>query len=277
MHNTTREGRELNRRIGFKVLLDTEGKIMSFALLKRYSLCLALVGGAFLTSLAAAEAESPADVIAAKLVKARPDFSVTSVKPSPAPGIFEVQLAGGPLVYATADGEYFFLGDLFDVQPSGVVNLAELARDEARKELMAGVDREDMVVFSPEGETKAWVAVFTDVDCFYCQKLHQEVPELNRRGIEVRYLAYPRAGVGSESYRKIVSAWCAADPQSAITKLKNRQPIDDNVCADNPVAGQFMLGQQMGVRGTPALVLQNGTMIPGYVEAADLVTRMGIN
>lgn len=250
---------------------------MGFTSLSKYSYQLVLACGLVLAGLASAQAETPAEVITAKLVKARPDFSVVRVKPSPAKGLYEVQLKDGPLVYSTADGEYFFLGDLFDVQPSGIVNLAELARDEARKELLAEVDTDDMVVFSPEGETRAWIAVFTDVDCFYCQKLHQEVPELNRRGIEVRYLAYPRAGVGSDSYRKIASAWCSADPQTAITQLKNRQPINDNVCPDNPVAGQFMLGQQMGVRGTPAMVLPNGTMIPGYVEAAELAARLGIN
>lgn len=251
---------------------------MSIVSIKNICFCLALASGLACSAQVSAEEVDPSvAVITAKLVKARPDFSVASIKPSPAAGLYEVQLAGGPLVYATADGEYFFLGDLFDVQATGIVNLAELARDDARKELLAGVDREDMVIFSPDGETRAWIAVFTDVDCFYCQKLHQEVPELNRRGIEVRYLAYPRAGVGSESYRKIVSAWCAEDPQDAITRLKNRQSIPDIACADNPVADQFMLGQQAGVRGTPALVLESGTMIPGYVEAAELAGRLGIN
>ena len=124
---------------------------------------------------------------------------------------------------------------------------------------------------------RASVTVFTDVDCFYCQKLHNEVPAMNERGIEVRYLAYPRAGVGSESYRKIASAWCDKDPQEAITRLKNRQNIPENVCPGNPVADQFMLGQQAGVRGTPALVLESGEMVPGYLSAQDLAARVGIN
>ena len=99
---------------------------------------------------------------------------------------------------------------------------------------------------------------------------------MNQMGIEVRYMAYPRAGVGSESYRKIASAWCAQDRQVALTQLKNREEIPDNVCPGNPVADQFMLGQEAGVRGTPALVLENGTMVPGYVSAADLAGRMGL-
>ena len=107
--------------------------------------------------------------------------------------------------------------------------------------------------------------------------MHQEVPALNKAGVEVRYLAYPRAGIGSDSYRKIASAWCADDPQDAITKLKARQEIPENVCAGNPVAAQYSLGQRAGVRGTPALVLETGEMVPGYMAADDLVKRMGIN
>ena len=220
--------------------------------------------------------ETPEASIAAKLHQARPDLKVSGVKPSVAPGLYEIQLADGPVLYATADGDFFVLGDLFAVNIDGIVNLAELQRDTERKELMASVDREDMIIFSPDGETRAAVAVFTDVDCFYCQKLHKEVPALNEAGIEVRYLAYPRAGVGSESYRKIASAWCAKNPRDAITKLKNRQSIADNVCPGNPVADQYMLGQKAGVRGTPALVLESGEMVPGYLSAQDLATRLGI-
>ena len=132
-----------------------------------------------------------------------------------------------------------------------------------------------MIVFSPVGTLKGTVTVFTDVDCFYCQKLHKEVPELNRLGIKVRYLAYPRAGLDSESYRKIATAWCAENPQDAITRLKARESLPENVCSQNPVAAHFQLGQQVGVTGTPALLLDDGTLVSGYMPAQQLVERMG--
>ena len=223
-----------------------------------------------------AEGESAADRVRGKLMQSRPDFDIISVQPSVAPGLYEVHLTGGPLLYATADGDFFIAGDLYSVGVGGIVNLAEQQRDIARKALLADVAREDMIIFSAAGETKASVTVFTDVDCFYCQKLHKEVPAMNKAGIEIRYMAYPRAGVGSESYRKIASAWCSEDRQQAITALKNRQAVADNVCPGNPVADQFMLGQQVGVRGTPALVLENGQMLPGYVSAEELANTLGI-
>ena len=227
-----------------------------------------MLAACLLAPLSSAAEESVEASIAAKLQQARPDLKVDSVRPSVATGLYEVTLAAGPVVYATADGDFFVLGDLFAVNIEGLTNLSEKQRDLARKELLAEVKAEDMIIFSPEGEVKGQVTVFTDVDCFYCQKLHREVPAMNEAGIEVRYLAYPRAGVGSDAYRKIASAWCAENPRQAITALKNRQQIPENVCPGNPVAEQFMLGQKAGVRGTPAATCLPRTW-PGVSASSD--------
>lgn len=207
----------------------------------------------------------------------RPGLTLQSISTSAIEGLYTVQIANGPVLYSTSDGKYFVLGDLFEAAPDGFINLAERVREEGRAELMATVSADDMIIFAPkEQPSKATIMVFTDVDCFYCQKLHQEVPDLNRLGIEVRYLAYPRAGIGSDSYKKIASAWCADDRQAAMTKLKARQRIPDNVCPDNPVEAQFQLGQQVGVSGTPALVTTAGRLMPGYMPALQLAGALGI-
>lgn len=204
-------------------------------------------------------------------------LQVESVTTSDIAGLYEVQFANGPMVYATPDGSFFLLGDLFAVKPDGYVNLAEKRRDGDRMKKMAAVAKDDMIIFSPEGEPRAYINVFTDVTCFYCQKLHKEVPELNKRGVEVRYLAYPRAGAGSDGFKQLASAWCAADPQTTLTKLKNKKAVPENVCADNPIEAQYQLGQQLGVRGTPAIVTEDGQMIPGYQSADDLMVTLGLN
>jgi thiol:disulfide interchange protein DsbC len=203
-------------------------------------------------------------------------LKVESVTTSEIPGLYTVQFARGPLVFATRDGSYFIVGDLFSTGPAGYVNLTEKRRDDQRKAQLAGIGADDMIVFAATGERRATVTVFTDVTCFYCQKLHKEVPELNKRGVEVRYLAYPRAGVGSAGFRQLASAWCAANPQDALTRLKNKEKVPENVCADNPIAAQYALGQEMGVRGTPAIITENGEMIPGYQSADDLMATLGL-
>lgn len=204
------------------------------------------------------------------------NLAVDSVAASEIPGLYAVQFVNGPLVYANANGSYFIVGDLYSVAGDSLVNVTERSRDGDRLALIDSVASEDMIVFSPEGETRAYVTVFTDTSCYYCQKLHQEVPELNKRGVEVRYLAYPRSGVGSESYRQLASAWCADDRQGTLTRLKNRETVEENSCADNPVAAQYELGGKVGVRGTPAIVTESGQMIPGYQSADDLIATLGL-
>jgi thiol:disulfide interchange protein DsbC len=128
---------------------------------------------------------------------------------------------------------------------------------------MASVNGRDMVVFGPE-DAKYTVDVFTDIDCPYCVRLHNQMAEYNRLGIRIRYLAFPRAGISSSSYDKWVSVWCSDDRQTAMGDAKNGKRIPAKKC-DSPVKQQFALGRAVGVRGTPSLILENGHMIPGYV------------
>lgn len=229
-----------------------------------------------------AAAGKPADKAQLEKLRAALELPDTGVKVASAqtseiPGLYEVQLTEGPLVYATEKGDFFIVGDLYAVTSEGYVNLAEKRRDAERMEKLAKVKREDMIIFAPDGETRAYVSVFFDDTCYYCQKLHQEVPELNKHGVEVRYLAYPRAGVGSDAFKQLASAWCAEDRKDTFNKLVKKQAVPENVCEGNPVAAQFELGQQLGVRGTPAIITQTGQMIPGYQAAKELMATLGLN
>jgi thiol:disulfide interchange protein DsbC len=222
-----------------------------------------------------AEAASGGQKLVERLLALRPGIPIEAVNSTPIPGIYELKIGGGTAFYGTEDGRYLFAGDLYELGETDLVNLAEIDRNSSRRAALADVAITDMVVFRPEGETKAVVSVFTDVDCGYCQKLHREVPKLNAMGIEVRYLAYPRAGIGSPSYDKIVSAWCADDPNAAMTRLKARESVPAASCI-NPVAAQFDLGRQIGVTGTPAIVLEDGRLLPGYMPAEELAASIGI-
>lgn len=220
--------------------------------------------------------EQVKQAISTGLQAAKPGITVTSVEPSVIPGLYKTMIGEGPQVYATADGKYFIAGEVFEVSPGKIVNLTDQERNVDRAKAIAGLNKKDAIIFAPKGAVKKVMYVFTDVDCGYCQLLHSKVEEYNNLGIEVRYLAYPRAGIPSKSYSKIASAWCAKDRNDALTKLKNRQEIPENVCADNPVAAQFELGHKLGLSGTPALVFEDGQLIGGYVEPARLVEMIGI-
>lgn len=210
------------------------------------------------------------------LKKARGDLEYSEVRLSPIPGVYEVRVVGGPTLYVSEDSKFFVAGDLFSIKGGQFVNIQEQARAKERAKLMASVDKQDQIVFSPAGETKAYINVFTDVDCGFCQKLHQEIDEITAKGIEVRYLAYPRAGVQSQSANKLATAWCSENPQATLTKLKNREPVDMKVCNDHPVAEHYKLGGLVGVSGTPNMVTDDGEIIGGYLPADKLAERLGI-
>ena len=215
------------------------------------------------------------DALLAKFKQLEPELPIASVAETAMDGMLAIELEDGNVLYGTADGEFLFTGDMYLVEDGGFVNLTEAVRAERRRELLASVSRDEMIVFSPSGERKAWVNVFTDVDCGYCRKLHQEMDDINALGVEVRYLAFPRAGRESATFGKTVSAWCAQDRRRAITELKLGNSIPERSC-ENPVAAQMELGSRIGVSGTPALITEDGHLIPGYLPAPELARALGL-
>lgn len=221
------------------------------------------------------QAATPEEMILKKLEAAGPSIPVSEIRPSVVSSIYEVELTTGEIIYSTADGGYIFTGDLYQVASQGFKNISEERRMSARADEIGNLDQSQMVVFPAKGEQRGLITVFTDIDCVYCRKLHKEVPELNEAGITVRYLGFPRAGVGSGSYYSMVSVWCAENQQDAMTRAKQGESIEEKQCG-NPVADQYRLGQKLGVQGTPAIFLQDGRLLPGYMPAKALAEALGI-
>jgi thiol:disulfide interchange protein DsbC len=220
----------------------------------------------------AQSASSEADDIAGirlALTKSQPNMPVGEITPSPIAGLYEVIIQGDQVLYASADAKFFIPGDLYEMLPEGLVNLGEQKRNVSRATKIAALDENEMIIYDVEGERKATLTVFTDVDCPYCRKLHAEVPQLNDMGIAVRYLAFPRTGLDTETYFKMVSTWCSDDRLSMFTSATRGGDIPIMDCA-NPVADHYQLGREVAVTGTPALVLEDGTILPGYVPAETL-------
>ncbi|MBF0676985.1 MULTISPECIES: DsbC family protein [unclassified Pseudomonas] len=213
-------------------------------------------------------AGDPDHAIRQSLTALQPDLPIESIAESPLKGIYQVQLKGGRVLYASESGEFLLQGYLYQIKDGAVSNLTEQAEAAAIAKQINALPRDEMVVFAPK-QPKTHITVFTDTDCGYCQKLHSEVAELNRLGVEVRYVAFPRQGINSPTYQTMVNVWCAKDRQAAMTQAKSRKSVPAASC-DNPVEKQYQLGQMIGVQGTPAIILANGQMIPGYQPAAQL-------
>ena len=202
----------------------------------------------------------------AKLQAALEGDKPDSVAPSAIPGLYEV-VVGGQVLYVSEDGRFAVQGDILDLGSRD--NLTDHRRGELRGKAIKALGENNMVVFGPEGPVKHTITVFTDIDCGYCRKMHSQMADYNKEGIKIRYLWFPREGIGSESYKKAVSVWCATDRREAMTKAKRGESIENKTC-DNPVQAEYELGQKLGVRGTPSMILESGEMLPGYVPPTQL-------
>lgn len=232
---------------------------------------LAMLAFASSSSIAAEPASKSAADPRAAIAKKIPGITLEDVRPSPIKGMYEVRM-GADSAYVTADGRYVISGDLFDLDTRA--NLTEEGRAGERRMALSKLDEREMIVFAPGAvKTEHTVTVFTDVDCGYCRKLHSEIEQLTKLGVRVRYLAYPRSGPGSPDWAKMEAVWCSKDRKAAITKAKLGENVRSESCT-TPVAKQFELGEQMGVRGTPAIFSMNGDYLGGYLPPGDLKKRL---
>ena len=215
--------------------------------------------------------------MAERLLELSPQMQVERVISLEELGMYAIEISGGRTIYGMEDGIHFFTGNLFRFD-GGITNLSELRQNKKRKQLMSAISDEDTIAFGKgEGRFVETINVFTDVDCGYCRKLHSEIAEINALGIKVRYLAYPRGGIGSEGYEKLVTAWCSRDSQATLTNLKAGRTVEMSNC-ESPVKDQYFLGQQIGISGTPAIITSDGRLFPGYLPAGELSKRIfGMN
>ncbi len=193
-----------------------------------------------------------------------------AVSEAPVNGLYEVTF-GPKVFYVSADGRYLLDGELFNLETR--TNLTEQKRGSARLKALETIDDSSLIVYKAKGKEKHVITVFTDIDCGYCRKLHGGMAEMNELGITVRYMAYPRAGVDSPSYNKAVSVWCAKDRNKAMDVAKTGTTPEVSSC-DSPVKQHMAMGKMIGVTGTPALVLSNGTLMPGYMPPQQLLIAL---
>ena len=237
-------------------------------MMKRLLSALAFVWLAATAEAMLADAGAEATIRAA-LEKSVPKLRVADIKPSPMVGIYQITTEQGPLLYSNGDGSYFIVGDLYRLTEQGAVNVSEEGRSAERVKQLDRISPEEMVIF-PAQQPRYHITVFSDVDCGACRELHKLVPALNKQGIEVRYLAFPREGLSSATHDKMVSVWCAKDRPQAFSDAKAGKKIATARCT-NPVAKEYALGLELGVQGTPAIILADGRLIPGMVPIENLV------
>jgi len=178
---------------------------------------------------------------------------------------------GSVVAYISGDGRYLLQGDMIDLDSQ--VNLSEQTRNTARRDLMSSLADDETIVFSP-AEVKHRVTIFTDVECGYCRKLHDQIDGYLAAGIEIRYLLYPRNGPASNAWSTSEKVWCAKDRNAALTIAKQGREVESQKCDASIVSEHYILGQSIGLSGTPAIVFDDGTLVSGYLPPASLYNRL---
>jgi len=204
------------------------------------------------------------------LSAAFPDLEVISAEPTSVEPWLEVVLADGQIVYANRDGDHLLVGNLIDLKQR--TNLTDSRRNQLRAELVESALPDDLFEFPAPGGGE-WVTVVTDIDCPYCRRLHQQIADYHEQGISVRYVMLPRAGLTSESHRKAISAACAADPESALTRSMNGEALVPAECP-NTIEEQFRLARKLQITGTPAIVTESGRLFSGYLPPTRLAAEL---
>lgn len=194
---------------------------------------------------------------------------LSGIQTTPVPGLYEA-VVDGKVVYVSSDGRYNLSGDLVDMRD--LVNLTERKRSGVRAQALASLDKGLVIRFAP-AKVKHEVYVFTDATCGFCRKLHQELDDFMANGVAVNYLLWPHGGEGSESYRKALDVWCAADRRSALTLAKNGGDLPKGSCTST-LEASIAAGRSMDVNGTPAIYSADGQALGGYQTAAQLLTRL---
>ena len=223
----------------------------------------------------ASDAKSDELLISSKINAVLPEgMSVQSVKESMIENLYVVDIGDLQPIYASHNGEFFFYGELYAVNGNMLLNTTKDEINLKRKNILnAALTEDDFITFKSDNE-KHRVIIFTDVDCGYCRKFHNEINDFNDLGITVNYVAFPRSGLASDSYNKIVTAWCSTAPKDTLTKMKEGVDVQLSMCQNHPVEKHFLLGQKIGITGTPAIIKSDGELLPGYLPPEELLTRL---
>ncbi|MGJ8681825.1 DsbC family protein [Paraglaciecola sp.] len=201
-------------------------------------------------------------------------LTVTNIEHTPISGIYQVSVQGNKVFYSSEDGQYIFTGQMFKVAGGKVTDVVQLKQSQKNIQKIKQVPKKNTIVYPATGVKKHQLNVFTDVDCPYCAKLHQEIPKLNAMGVEVVYLAFPRAGIHSPSFSKIASVWCSETPKQSINKMYQNQTMDLLECDDTAIIAQHQLALDLSLKGTPAIFFEDGKIMYGFHKAESLLDML---
>ncbi|HUX81465.1 MAG TPA: DsbC family protein [Halothiobacillus sp.] len=241
--------------------------------LVRAAITASVVGLSVQMAVQAVWADSSADeqVIRKNLTQYMPNLPIDSVTPTPVKGIYQV-LSKGQIAYVTADGRYLFAGNLLDLKAQ--VNLTGRVRSLQNLELLKTVPADHKMVYPAEGVKKSTIWVLTDPTCPFCEKLHGEIPALQKAGIEVQTILTPRDGKGSAGYVESSQIMCGHQQKADLSSAMAHRPLGGPACKNAVIDANMQLADELGMSGTPYIIMPDGSSVPGYRPASALIPEI---
>jgi thiol:disulfide interchange protein DsbC len=181
--------------------------------------------------------------------------------------LFEVSVESNGkkgIVYIDFPKKRLFSGSLFQIQ--GKRNLTQESLSEINKVNVSQIPLGDALVLG-EKNAKYRVVVFTDPDCPFCGKLHEEMKKVikERKDISFHIKMFPlkmHAGAYDKS-KAIVCEKSLALLENAFAKKSLPAPK----CKTTSVDETIKLAAKLGITGTPALVMPDGRVVSGFRDA----------
>lgn len=239
-----------------------------------------LVAVALIFSFSAnAKDESIKKALTKELSRLSSSIKVTQLeKISGLDNVYQAILSSGEIVYTDKKASFIMFGNFLDMRQKEIKNLTEIKAAEFKIEKLKAVSSKDTINYAAKGKKRGLLYIFTDISCPYCHKMHDEIADLNKQGIEVRYLAFPRSGLKGDTYKKMHNIWCANDRHKALDGgYKNKSVAKASSFCKSLVSEQFNLGRQLGVTGTPAVFTQDGKQIGGYAQTSKILKALKLD
>ena len=210
------------------------------------------------------------DNLVEKISKILPaGLPINFVEESSIPEFYVVNVANNQILYVSNDFKFVLAGEVIELSNGEINSLNDKYENKLVLSIINTIKPEESIDFISNKE-KYRLKIFTDVTCSYCRLLHSEIDEYLAYGITINYLAFPRDGLKSPTYKNMVSAWCNTNRQDSLAKLKKGEVIESMNCV-NPVEEHFRKGSLIGITGTPTMILEDGRKLSGYIPAEDLI------
>ncbi|OYU42658.1 MAG: thiol:disulfide interchange protein, partial [Burkholderiales bacterium PBB4] len=169
-------------------------------------------------------------------------------------------IRGGDVVFVRDDLSIMINGVVMDLRTQ--TSITEKIKDANKPKVdPAALPLSDAITFG-EGEKKLFV--FSDPDCPYCQQLEKSLAQLE--DVKVFVFPYPLVSLHPNAKSISEAIWCSKDRSKAWRDylLLGKKPTSP-ACA-TPIERNLALGDRMKVQGTPALIFEDGTVVPGAIS-----------